>query len=77
MAMIAKRPRLHGGREQDVLTPARTQYCYTQRAGVCAWAKRKFRRRWRRREDADARQQVDFMWDMHLHPDEMPMHGCE
>jgi len=38
-----------GGGEQDVLTGWRRVYCWTQRAGACAWWKRRNRRRQRHR----------------------------
>lgn len=40
--------RLTCGLEYDVLTRARHQYCYTQKPGVCKYAKRKYNRRLRR-----------------------------
>lgn len=49
--MTAKR-RIVTGFEHDVHTPWRRRYCYTQRAGVCAKAKRLTNRR-ERRESKD------------------------
>lgn len=43
-----KRP-IHSYVEEDVFTGWRRLYCYTQRAGVCARVKRRYRR-WERRQ---------------------------
>jgi hypothetical protein len=49
---------LSGGREFDALTKARHDYCYTGRAGVCRYWKRRYNRRVRRTLSAETSQEV-------------------
>lgn len=54
--------RIIGWDEQDVHTPWRKLYCWTQRAGATSKVKRRTRRRERREGDEEVRAYVSRLW---------------